>query len=221
MVEDDETYLIDLGFVSLRYPEQWQKAVTVKDIKKHAATDKFTLQFVSKDTNLFDLYFNEEKGNLLGTLKTKDGNTVLYIKTYKLENAGVELIAQQEALNVIIQGLISDYDFLVNERPEVEDDYSKTYEIKTDLVTLHYPEKWKSKATVNTEKNVVHFYNGKTPLFDLRFEECDGYLLGTYSGTPIYMVEYPVTKEEDIAMQQDVNIIIQNLSKDKNFVINQ
>ncbi len=92
---------------------------------------------------------------------------------------------------------------------------------KTDLVTLHYPEKWKSKATVNTEKNVVHFYNGKTPLFDLRFEECDGYLLGTYSGTPIYMVEYPVTKEEDIAMQQDVNTIIQNLSKDKNFVINQ
>lgn len=62
MVEDDETYLIDLGFVSLRYPEQWQKAVTVKDIKKHAAIDKFTLQFVSKDTNLFDLYFND--GNL-------------------------------------------------------------------------------------------------------------------------------------------------------------
>ena len=53
------------------------------------------------------------------------------------------------------------------------------------------------------------------------FVECDGYLLGTYKDTPIYMVEHPVENEEQAAMQMGVNTILQELMQDPNFVVNQ
>ena len=62
--------------------------------------------------------------------------------------------------------------------------------------------------------------NNGDKVFDLRFENCDGYLLGTYKNTPIYIVEYKAKNDDQVAMQQDVNVIINNLSKDKNFNIN-
>lgn len=219
MVEDSETYQIDLGFVKLRYPDKFKDSVTVSGAEKHEPADKFTVSFASGKTKLFDLIFNQESGNLLGTLKSGDTDTVIYVKTYKIDTNNNELLEQQESLNVIIQGLIADYGFKTGEQPETEEN-NKVFEIKTDVVSLYYPEKWKGKVDVKAEGKTVSFMNNGEKVFDLRFEECDGYLLGTYNGTPIYMVEYKTKNNDQVAMQQDVNVIINNLSKDKNFKIN-
>ena len=109
--------------------------------------------------------------------------------------------------------IVSSHSILIEPNDEVSD-------IPTDLVTLSYPERWKDKVEIKVEGKKVSFVNGDTPLFDLCFEECDGYLLGTYDGTPIYIIEYPVETEEQIAMQQDVNVIIDHLCQDAKFVIN-
>lgn len=218
MVEDEDTYLIDLGFVTLRYPLEYKDQVQISGVEKHAATDAFTLCFSVGDVKLFDYIFNREEGDFLGTLPTEGGNALVYIRTYALDTDDYELMLKQESLNVIIQGMISDYGFLTGETIiEPNDEVS---DIPTDLVTLSYPERWKDKVEIKVEGKKVSFANGDTPLFDLCFEECDGYLLGTYDGTPIYIIEYPVETEEQIAMQQDVNVIIDHLCQDAKFVIN-
>lgn len=218
MVEDDMTYLIDIGFVSLRYPKEYEEAVTISGAGKYNVTDQFTLRFISGETELFDLYFNEDEGDLLGTIITDEGNSVVRVKTFALDRSETELIAQQESLNVIIHGLISDYGFLVNE--EIEEEDNAVFEIKTDVVSLYYPQKWKDKVEIKIDGNTVSFVSDGTPIFDLCFETCDGYLLGTYKDTPIYIIDYAVKGDEQIAMQQDVNVIIDYLSKDKEFKIN-
>ena len=45
LVEDSETYKIDLGFIELRYPNKFKDSVTVAGAEKHEATDKFTVSF--------------------------------------------------------------------------------------------------------------------------------------------------------------------------------
>lgn len=114
---------------------------------------------------------------------------------------------------------LSDYGFKTGEQPEQKED-TKLFEIKTDVVSLYYPEKWKDKVDVKVNGKTVSFMNNGDKVFDLRFENCDGYLLGTYKNTPIYIVEYKAKNDDQVAMQQDVNVIINNLSKDKNFIIN-
>lgn len=218
MVEDEDTYLIDVGFVSLRYPKEYKDIVKVEGAKKHSVSDSFTVKFTSGKTELFVLYFNENKGNLLGTIVTEDGNSIVRVKTNVIDQTETELIKQQEALNVIIQGLISDYDFRVNEEITKEDD--AVFEIKTDVVSLYYPEKWKEKVDVKIKGKTVSFVNDGTPLFDLCFEDCDGYLLGTYGDTPVYIIEHKIKGDEQAAMLQDVNVIINHLAEDKNFEIN-
>ena len=124
----------------------------------------------------------------------------------------------QEAVNTIMTHLASDYTFKINEL--VEDGDTSTFDIETSVVTMKYPNKWKDKVQVKVSDEGVKFSNDGTPLFDLNFIECDGYLLGTYKNTPIYVVDYTVKTDEQIAMQQDINVILQNLMSDSNFVIN-
>ena len=88
------------------------------------------------------------------------------------------------------------------------------FEIVTPVVTLKYPSRWKEKVQVEVLEKRVRFSTAGVPLFDLVFEECDGYLLGTYQETPIYMVEYPVETEEQAAMQAGVNTILQHVVMD-------
>lgn len=220
LVDPEETYPIDLGFVKLRFPEEYKDTVKIDGVKKHEITDVFTLSFTADKKQLFDLSFNkdEKKGGVLGTLLMDEGNVVVYVKTYALDQSDVEHIAMQESLNVIIEALISDYDFVTGEIIKQED--TSVFEIKTDVTTLYYPNKWKDKVTVKEDGKTVSFMIDKRKLFDLRFEKSDGYLLGTYDGTPIYMVEYKAENDDEIAMQQDVNVIIEYLSKDKKFEIN-
>ena len=85
---------------------------------------------------------------------------------------------------------------------------------------MKYPAKWQDKVEISVSDEGVKFSASGVPLFDLVFAEGDGFLLGTYNGTPIYIVDYPVETEEMLAMQEDVNVILQYLIEDSNFKIN-
>ena len=119
---------------------------------------------------------------------------------------------------MILGYLAEDYNLVPEEA--IDDEDPMDFEIQTSLVTLYYPSRWKEKVEIEVLDNGVKFSAAGTPLFDLMFEECDGYLLGTYQETPIYMVEYPVETEEQAAMQAGVNTILQHLTEDPSFTIN-
>lgn len=112
------------------------------------------------------------------------------------------------------------------------DDSGETYEIKTNNVTLTYPEKWKDLMGTEENDNSVSFYaaipnHDKMLLFTIEFGDSDGYLLGTLDGTDVSIVESPLEfgddwtdseKNEVYAMKEDVNVLLEGLSETKGFV---
>ena len=114
----------------------------------------------------------------------------------------------------------------------VLDDSGETYEIKTNNVTLTYPEKWKDLMGTEENDNSVSFYaaipnHDKMLLFTIEFGDSDGYLLGTLDGTDVSIVESPLEfgddwtdseKNEVYAMKEDVNVLLEGLSETKGFV---
>ena len=208
--ETVETFTITACGLDLKYPLEWQDKVTV-------TTEENRVDFACGDVKLFDLTFNTDEGYVLGTVEG-DEYTVIRIVDYDIETEDNELYAMQEDVNVILQNLMNDYNFAVGEATEKIDD--STFDIKTSVVTMKYPCRWQDKVQIDVSDEGVKFSNDGTPLFDLMFEECDGYLLGTYKDTPIYIVDYSVDTDEQMIMQEDVNVILQNLMEDSNFVIN-
>ena len=209
--EPIETYAIDFAGLQLKYPEKWKDKVTVTVSDNKAA-------FVCGDVPLFDLLANSDEGYVLGTV-CADEYTVLSVVSYDIaDTENADLFAMQEDMNVILQNLMTDYEFVVGEAVEKIDD--STVDIETSVTTLKYPARWKDTVTANVTENGVSFVNYGTSLFDLVFTECDGFLLGTYNDTPIYIVDYPVYSDEQAAMQEDVNVILQHLMEDPNFIIN-
>ena len=93
------------------------------------------------------------------------------------------------------------------------------FDIDTRIVTMKYPAKWREDVQIDVSDDGVRFSNNGTALFDLLFHECDGYLLGSYNGTPIYIIDYPVDDAEQANMQEDVNVILQYLMDDPSFQI--
>ena len=209
--EPVETYSIDFAGLELKYPVKWKDAVTVSVSGNKAA-------FSCDDTPLFDLLANSDEGYVLGTVCGEE-YTLLSIVSYEIaDTENTDLLVMQEDENIILQNLMVDYEFAVGEKLEKED--TSTIDIETSVVTLKYPAKWKEAVSVKVSEEKVSFVNYKTPLFDLVFSEGDGYLLGTYNGTPISIVDYPVKTDEQAAMQEDVNVILQHLMEDPNFIIN-
>ena len=205
-----ESYVIEAGGLKLKYPAEWKDKVTVK-----ASDDK--AEFSVEKTKLFDILFNSEEGDVLGTVKG-DTYTVISLVNYTVKDDNNELKAMQHDINFILQNLEKDYDFASGEALSEDDD--ATFEIKTSLVTLHYPKKWQDKVSVDVKDDVVSFSDGDTKLFDLILKKSkEGYMLGTYNDTPIYIVDYPVKSDDDIAMQAAINVIIAHLQEDSNFKI--
>ncbi|MBR0466828.1 MAG: hypothetical protein IJJ40_04965 [Clostridia bacterium] len=101
----------------------------------------------------------------------------------------------------------------------VEEDNQKTFDIKTEVTTLKYPERWEKTADIKTEEDKVVFSLNDKTVFEIVFKECDGYLLGTYNGTPIYIVETETEDYNEKLMLEDVDIILQNLLEDENFKV--
>ena len=212
----DEVIRIKTPYAELCVPKSFENNVTNKVTNQNPYTVTFTT--VKDKTPLFDIIFNGKGSVLMGTIVTEDGNTVLRmnVSTLKKDSPNYsENLKYQQGVNTITNHLQEDYDFRVNEEITTED--SATFDIETSLTTLKYPAKWKDKVTVKAEKDKVTFSQGDTPLFELDFKESDGFMLGTYKNTPIYIVEKPVKTDEQKAMQQDVNVIIDNLRKDENF----
>lgn len=203
------TYTISAGGLELKYPNKWKEKVTT-------SVEDDRLCFACGDVKLFDLVFNKDEGFVLGTV-IGDEYTVIYVVDYTIESEDEELASMQNDINVILDNLIADYDFEPGVALGKED--TATFNIETSVVTMKYPAKWENKVKVEVLEDKVKFSTDGTPLFDLVFDEYDGYLLGTYKDTPIYVVEYDVTTDEQIAMQDDVNVVLEHLMEDSNFTI--
>lgn len=197
---------------------------------KVISEDPYTVSFrmISDDTELFSISFGGETEMLLGTLQLENENVVLYADYNDLdrENENYETYCTyQEGISTIINHLSSDYDFIVNEITDWVD--PSTFDIQTPVVTMKYPNRWKEKVTIDVSEEAVKFSCNGEKLFDIVFSECDGFILGTYKDTPIYVKDYTINKGsyseaqylELCTMQEDMNVILQGLLEDSNFEI--
>ena len=205
---EDDVFSIETPFAVLKYPAKWKNKAEIS-----VADDK--VSFSANDTPLFDLLVNSDDGFVMGTLVGEEENVHINVLDYDVEDD--ELVEMQEDVNVILQNLMEDYDFQPGVKAERED--NSTFDIETPVVTMKYPSKWHDRVTVDVRDGGVYFSCDGTQLFDLIFSECDGFLLGTYNGTPIYVVDYDVEDDELAEMQEDVNVILQHLMEDNAFTV--
>lgn len=208
-----KTYEIETKYAKLKYPERW------KDTVKASINDgePYSVTFSAGDQKLFTLYFNSAEGDAVGTLIRDDVNTVVSVSTEPLNPKAKKYSdykTMQEDVNVIFQNLREDYEFTEEVIGDVEE---SVYEIKTDLTTLYYPTRWKDKVTVKSEKDKITFSSEDTPLFAFVIGSDDGIPVGTYDGKSISVIDYPVKTKEQANMQEDLNVVIRNLEKDKKF----
>lgn len=222
--EGEETCPIETRYCVLRYPERWKEQVQVTIEEQGVYTVKFSADGVA----LFDLAFGGGDGYVLGTLKLDEGNVPVRITSYEVEFESEQYdtyCAMQEDVNVILNGLWTEYEFA--DGVLIEDVDDSVFGIETSVGTLYYPEKWKDQVTVDVSDSAVKFSANGIQLFDLLFGDGEGYLLGTYNGTEIRVVSYEIEQEglseqelNDLwAMQEDVNVILQHLMEDTGFAI--
>lgn len=217
--EGEDFVTISTPYADLRLPASFDKAVSHEE----TGNEPYVITFKSRtdETELFSIIFNGTGEYLVGTLMGEEKNTVVHANTNDLDQNDQNYesnLFYQEQLYLILGYLAEDYNLVPEEA--IDDEDPTDFEIQTSLVTLYYPSRWKDKVEIEVLDNGVKFSAAGTPLFDLMFEECDGYMLGSYEGTPIYMVEYPVETEEQAAMQAGVNTILQHLTEDPSFTIN-
>lgn len=210
---------ISTPYAELKAPASYEDHVTTTV----ESEDPYTLCFKSAadDAVLFRLIFGGEGGDLLGTLVGEDANTVVYVDMPELDRESEhfeENAAYQEDFGTIVENLRQDYVFAVNQAIEQED--TSTFVIHTSLTDLYYPNRWKDVAQIETSDDGVKFSKDGTLVFELRFAECDGFLLGTYNGTPIYIIEHDLSGQEQADMADDVNVILEHLKEDANFSMN-
>lgn len=210
---------ISTPFAELKAPASFQNHVT----NTVESEDPYTVCFKSAedDTVLFRIIFNGEGGDLLGTLIGENENTVIYVDMPALDNENEhyeEYFTYQDGLSTIVDNLKQDYELVLNQIIAHED--TSTFAIHTSLTDLYYPAKWQESVQIETSDDGVKFSNNGALLFELRFAECDGYLLGTYNETPIYIIEHEISGQEQADMVDDVNVILEHLAEDPNFTIN-
>ena len=210
------TFPIDLGFAVLQYPQKWKNSVTVSGAGRHQPGDRFTVSFAAGGRELFALHFNGEEGDILGTILGEVYTTVRVTSASGLEDE--DEIEMQEDVNVILEHLRADYSFAVGKI--LKDTGDSVFWFDTPIGALCYPTKWQDRITIDITDTVISFSDGNTPVFELVLLETEGYLLGTYDGKPVYLYEYAVTDEDQSAMQDDVNVILQKLMEDPKFEVN-
>lgn len=220
------TYDINTDFVTLKYPEEYKDKVDVQI----DGSDVYTAKFSCGDVPLFDLTFNGEEGNFLGTIVGDDGEkTVVRVISYDIDKEAEnynDLIAMAGSVNVIIDNLSKDYNFVTAE-DAVNIDRDDVYEIETSVVPLYYPTAWKDEVTVEVEDAAVRFSCGDVKLFDVLFGSDKGDYIGSYKDTAVSIITYDLEKENLSsaeltnlrAMQDDVNVVLDNLQKDKDFTV--
>lgn len=222
-IDTKDVYDIKTPYCNLCIPKSFDDKVEYA-VKSE---NPYTVTFKTVDgNNLFEISFNGT-GASLGTLVLEDEIVTVNIKTESLDRENDKYIEhcqyQEEGINAILQNLSAEYDFRVGEEIGVEN--IETFDINTDVMPLKYPVKWKEDVEITVEENVVKFSCEDIKLFDLCFDMDEGYLLGTYDGKSISIVDYELNEDafdEDeylklSSMKEDVNIIIQNLSENEKF----
>ena len=212
-------------YCDLKYPMKWADQVKVEIDEGGAYTVKFALR---DGTPIFDLIFDGQTGLLLGTLTGDNTNTVIRFVDYPMEETDSRyntFCAMAEDVNVIIENLTRDYSFAAGE--DITNEDPATFEINTSVAVLQYPAKWQDKVNIDLSDTSAKFTCGEYKLFDLYFEGEEGSLLGTFKGKPIRMVSYDIDPsimsgemfDQLCAMQEDVNVILQHLMEDTEFII--
>lgn len=182
--EGEDFVIISTPYADLRLPASFDKAVSHEE----TGNEPYVITFKSRtdETELFSIIFNGTGEYLVGTLMGEEKNTVVHANTNDLDQNDQNYesnLFYQEQLYLILGYLAEDYNLVPEEA--IDDEDPMDFEIQTSLVTLYYPSRWKEKVEIEVLDNGVKFSAAGTPLFDLMFEECDGYLLGTYQETPI------------------------------------
>ena len=216
-----ELYEIKTDYCTLKYPEEYKdKVKTVIKSEK-----PYTVKFLSGDTELFDISFEGGAGVLMGNITNNGKKTDVYLNTYTISPDAKnynELAEMSAAVDVLINQLEEDYSL---ESGALGVDTADVYVIDTPVVKLYYPTQWKDSVTVDIEDKTVRFTSSNVKLFDLIFGQSDEPLLGTYDGTEIHVHSYDIdskgiTEGERtrlLAMQDGVNVILDNLQKDAKF----
>lgn len=220
--ETIKTYKIETEVFDMKYPKRWENKVSIEQSNN-------CISFVADETHLFDIMFNSDEGEVLGTIKKKDANIVLSVKMYELdvENKNFDdYTIMQEDINIILDNLEKDYNFVVGSAINFES--RELFEITTKHVTLYYPIKWKEKININTNKDVIRFSSNGIDLFSILFNSSEGNLLGTYNGINVTVIFNDIEQNdlsdseylEYVAMQEDLNVILEKLCEDEKFTVN-
>ena len=214
--EEDKTFDTSTKFATLKYSERW------KDIAQIDIDDgePYTVSFSVNGAKAFDLIFNGEEGDILGTLFTDDGQYLVRVLAPMPDESSSDyenIRNMQEDINTIINNFAEDYDFVPG--VDVREEEVEVYAISTDLTDLYYPVKWQDKVTTEVLYDRVNFSCAGTPLFDIVFGGDEGIYIGNYDGTDIFVIDYLLEDDEMKNMQEDVNVILSYLQKDDKFVL--
>lgn len=221
-------FTIETDFCNLSYPHKWEKSI---NYEIHNYGDGYTVGFSSEGNNLFDLIFNVEEGEFIGSFKLDNKTIVVNASTYEIDSSiknYKNLSMMQDDMSIIIYYLVKDYglDF---ESVEIELLSNEVYQIETSKVQLYYPVTWQYKVQVNETSKGVEFSSDGVKLFDINFGGTEGSLLGKYLGQEIRIVTYVIDESqynnsrytELRSMQEDIDIIIKHLEEDENFKLNE
>ncbi len=211
----------------IKFPSEWQDTADINVRSGAACVVEFKLK--NGAVSVFDIVFNGTEGDRIGALITDNGKVDVRIKSYALDKNSPDydkLSMMQEDINVIIHYLSEDYDFEVGGYTYQEED-SSVFKISAPFADLYYPKKWINTVSVNSEANSVHFTYGETKLFDIVYGDGEGDTLGTYNGKAIKVVTYDISygdfyeEEYDkiMEMQEDLNVILQYLMQNGNFIL--
>lgn len=237
---EGDMFVIDTPFAELKYPLEWEERLVLSREEGTPYKLHFAAKTASGNIPLFALNFGAGEGYLLGSLPQDAGRIPLYIDSYDIDQSRLsardyeDCCAMFEAVNDTIFFLIEDCGLVLGDNGSTQDEEVLTA-IETALAVLRFPAKWDGKYTVikteGSRYQVSFSANttaGKRQLFDLFFGAGDGYLLGYIDAldtrVPVYIQSYgfpqdAFAKEEfDMlcAMQEDVNVIIENLTKEYN-----
>lgn len=222
-IDDIAVYQIETKYGNLSYPKEWKDKVHTEILQ----TNGYIVIFSTGVTKLFELQFNCGSGDVLGTLTHEGENVVVRVAFAELNKKSLDYescVKMQNAVDVIVGHLVSDYGFAEGEEMYVNTD--DVYEIKTDVLPLYYPAQWQDVVTVDVSGEKAAFSCGDVRLFDIVFgDSAKGTLLGSCDGTDVYAVSYDIERGELsdgeytrlLAMQESIDTVIEGFGKTEGF----
>lgn len=221
--KDDDVFTINTKYGDLKFPKKWKDDVEVKITKE----EPYTVSFSVKETGekIFALHFGKGEGYLLGTLTSNGEQIKVFVDDAELNEKAKDydkLCEIQEDVNVILNHLTEDYGL----KPAVQSLPTKVYEIKTTIATFSYPARWRDRISVKDNEGTVAFFSDNIEVFELKLGSTDGFSVGKYDGKDLRLVTFDFNQykddqkrfEELCQMQEDVNVLLDYLERDKAFV---